>query len=55
MERALNKLQDILSPIAFKLDSNRYLTAVKSGFFAAMPLLIIGSVFLLFANLPIAG
>jgi PTS system cellobiose-specific IIC component len=55
MDKALNKLQDILSPIAFKLDSNRYLTAVKAGFFAAMPLLIIGSVFLLFANLPING
>ncbi|MEC6747908.1 PTS cellobiose transporter subunit IIC [Marinilactibacillus sp. XAAS-LB27] len=53
MENALDKLSDVLSPIAFKLDSNRYLTAVKAGFFGAMSLLIIGSIFLLFANLPI--
>ncbi|WP_080147110.1 PTS cellobiose transporter subunit IIC [Marinilactibacillus piezotolerans] len=55
MEKALNKLSDVLSPIAFKLDANRYLSAVKAGFFGAMSLLIIGSVFLLFANLPING
>lgn len=55
MEKALNKLSDILSPIAFKLDANRYLSAVKAGFFGAMSLLIIGSVFLLFANIPING
>lgn len=55
MEKALNKLQDILGPIAYKLDANRYLTAIKSGFFGAMSLLILGSIFLLFANLPING
>lgn len=55
VEKALNKLQDVLSPVAFKLDQNRYLSAIKAGFFAAMPLLIIGSIFLLFANLPING
>lgn len=55
MEKALNKLSDILSPIAFKLDANRYLSAVKAGFFGAMSLLIIGSIFLLFANIPIEG
>ncbi|MFL2134218.1 PTS sugar transporter subunit IIC [Desemzia sp. FAM 24101] len=41
--------------LAYKLDSNRYLTAIKSGFFAAMSILIIGSIFLLLANLPING
>jgi PTS system cellobiose-specific IIC component len=55
MDKAMNKLQDVLSPIAFKLDQNRYLTAIKSGFFGAMSLLILGSVFLLIANLPITG
>ncbi|WP_208560566.1 PTS sugar transporter subunit IIC [Marinilactibacillus kalidii] len=55
MENALDKLSDVLSPLAFKLDANRYLSAVKAGFFGAMSLLIIGSIFLLFANLPIEG
>lgn len=37
-----------------KLDGNRYVTAIKDGFFGVMSLLIIGSFFLLLlsANLP---
>lgn len=42
-------------PIATKIDSNRYITAIKDGFFGVMSLLIIGSFFLLLANLPISG
>lgn len=49
----MENLQRILMPVAEKLDSNRYLTAIKNGFFAAMPLLIIGSIFLLFTQIPI--
>lgn len=49
----LDKLQESLLPIASKLDSNRYLTAIKTGFFAAMPMLIIGSIFLLVTQVPI--
>ena len=41
--------------MSYKLNENRYLSAIKSGFFGAMSLLIIGSIFLLFANLPIPG
>ncbi|WP_338215596.1 PTS sugar transporter subunit IIC [Lacticaseibacillus salsurivasis] len=52
MDSLTNKLQEKLIPFARKLDTNRYLTAIKSGFLASMPLLIIGSVFLLFENIP---
>lgn len=55
MDKLLNGLNKTLMPIAVKLDNNRYLTAIKNAFMAAMPLLIIGSFFTLFANLPISG
>ncbi|WP_314065172.1 PTS sugar transporter subunit IIC [uncultured Vagococcus sp.] len=52
MNKLMDKLQEKLGPIAYKLDSNRYLSAIKTGFFVAMPLLIIGSIFLLITQLP---
>lgn len=52
MNKFLDKIQEKLGPVAYKLDSNRYLSAIKNGFFAAMPLLIIGSLFLLITQLP---
>lgn len=55
MDKFLDYLQEKMGPIAYKLDSNRYLSAIKTGFFGAMPILILGSIFLLFANLPING
>lgn len=55
MDKFLNVLQEKMGPIAFRLNQNRYLSAIKDGFFGAMSLLIIGSIFLLFANLPIPG
>ncbi|MEY8353886.1 PTS sugar transporter subunit IIC [Lachnospiraceae bacterium 54-53] len=52
----MNKLMDYLErtmiPLAVKLDNNRYLKAVKNSFMSAMPLLIIGSFFVLFAYFP---
>ncbi|PKG21606.1 PTS sugar transporter subunit IIC [Niallia nealsonii] len=55
MQKFIEALESKMAPIAFKLDSNRYITAIKDGFFGVMSLLIIGSVFLLLANLPING
>ena len=51
MENLLNVLEEKLTPIAVKLEQNRYLSAVKNSFMAAMPLLIIGSFFILLAYL----
>ena len=53
MENLLHVLEEKLTPIAVKLEQNRYLSAVKNSFMSAMPLLIIGSFFILLAYLPI--
>lgn len=55
MDKFLDSLQEKLGPIALKLNENKYLGAVRDGFMGAMSLLILGSLFLLFANLPIPG
>lgn len=55
MQNFMDRLENILSPIAMKLNQNRYLSAIKDGFFVAMPFIILGSVFLLLSNLPIPG
>lgn len=55
MEKFMTVLEEKMTPIAVKLDNNRYITAIKDGFFGVMSLLIIGSFFLLVANLPITG
>ena len=41
--------------LAMKIEGNDYLSAIKDGFIRIMPFLIIGSFFLLIANLPIPG
>ncbi|MHC5249260.1 PTS sugar transporter subunit IIC [Enterococcus sp. LJL90] len=53
MNKLMSVFEEKMTPIAIKLDANRYLSAVKNAFMAAMPLLIVGSFFVLFANLPI--
>lgn len=51
----MDKLEKYMLPIAEKLDRNRYLNAIKAGFFLAMPLLIIGSMFLLITQIPLTS
>lgn len=41
--------------MAMKIENNDYLSAIKDGFIRIMPFLIIGSFFLLIANLPFPG
>ncbi|CZQ92716.1 PTS sugar transporter subunit IIC [Trichococcus ilyis] len=53
MDKLLQILEEKMTPIAVKLEQNRYLSAVKNSFMSAMPLLIIGSFFILLAYLPI--
>lgn len=55
MDGFLNKMESVMAPIALKLDQNKYLTAVKDGFFGVTSILIVGSIFLLFSSLPIPG
>ena len=49
----LNKLESVLMPLAEKIGKNKYLIAIRDGFLLSMPLLIVGSFFLLVANFPI--
>lgn len=53
MTKMMTCLEDKMGPIAQFLDENRYLSAIKNAFIAIMPLLIVGSFFILFAYLPI--
>lgn len=51
----LAKLESVLMPLAEKIGKNKYLIAIRDGFLLSMPLLIVGSFFLLLANFPIPG
>src|SRR5690554_4376235 len=48
----MDKLENVLMPVADKLNSNRYLTALRNGFLVALPLIVFGSIFVVIANLP---
>ncbi|WP_312443042.1 PTS cellobiose transporter subunit IIC [Lacrimispora sp.] len=51
----LSKLESILMPLAERIGKNKYLISIRDGFLLSMPLLIVGSFFLLIANFPIPG
>lgn len=51
----MDKLEKFLMPMADVLTKNRVLIAIRDGFLITTPLLIVGSIFLLFANFPITG
>ena len=51
----MDKLEKFLMPVADVLTKNRVLIAIRDGFLITTPLLIVGSIFLLFANFPIPG
>ncbi|ALX50132.1 PTS cellobiose transporter subunit IIC [Lentibacillus amyloliquefaciens] len=52
MNTFMDKLENVLMPVADKLNNNRYLTALRDGFMIALPLIIFGSIFVVLANLP---
>ncbi|GEM00920.1 PTS system, cellobiose-specific IIC component [Halolactibacillus halophilus] len=52
MNKFMNMLENVLLPVADKLNNNRYLTALRNGFMVALPLIIFGSIFVVLANLP---
>ena len=53
MEKFQKFLEEKLGPVMSKLGSNRYLLAVRDGVIAALPLIIVGSFFLIIANPPL--
>lgn len=48
----MEKLEDILLPIADKLNNNKYLSSLRDGFMVALPLIIFGSIFIVISNFP---
>ncbi len=55
MSRVMDVMESKLMPVASKISGNRYLNAIRDGFMLAMPLIIIGAMFLLVNNIPIEG
>lgn len=55
MGNVMNKVEEKMMPIASRLASNMILTAIRNTMISLMPFFIVGSVFLLFAYLPIEG
>ncbi len=53
MSAILNKLESKLLPLAEVISKNKYLISIRDGFLISMPLLIVGSLIMLFANFPI--
>lgn len=50
MNKFMNKIEEIFLPIANKLASNKYLSAIRDGFVAILPIMIAGSFFILINN-----
>lgn len=53
MQKFLDWLERVLTPLAKVIGENKYLVAIRDGFLLSTPLLIVGSVFLLIANFPL--
>lgn len=54
MEKFTSVMERFLVPLADKLSSNRYLSAISAGFAQLLPITMIGAIFTLLANLQIA-
>lgn len=55
MNKLNNYLEKYLLPIAVKISGQMHMQAIRDGVTLTMPLLIVGSIFLLFGYLPIPG
>lgn len=55
MNKLLNFVETKLAPPLNKMASQHHLSAVKNGMIVTVPLTIIGSIFLLIPNIPIAA
>ena len=53
MEKFQQFLERVLGPVMSVLGSNRYLLAVRDGVVGALPLIIVGSFFMILANPPL--
>ena len=55
MSKVNELLENKMMPIAGRLGSNKFLIAIRDGITFAMPLIIIGSLFMIIASFPVPG
>ncbi len=55
MDKFYDLMDKKITPVAMKISNQRHLASIRDGLIMAMPLLIIGSFFLILAYLPIKG
>ncbi|MDY0393639.1 PTS cellobiose transporter subunit IIC [Virgibacillus halophilus] len=55
MNKIMNFLEQHITPFAARIGNQRHLISVRDGIILAMPLIIVGSLFLIIGNLPIPG
>ena len=55
MEKFMTFLEEKIQPIGAKDGAQKHLLSVRDGLVLSMPVIIIGSLFLVLANLPIPG
>ncbi|MDO4600362.1 MAG: PTS transporter subunit EIIC, partial [[Ruminococcus] gnavus] len=55
MKRILSFLEEKLAPLGEKIGKQRHLKALREGIMMAMPLVLLGSFFVLIKDFPIAG
>lgn len=55
MQKFMDKMENVLAPLATKVGGNRILKAVSTAFNMIMPLIIIGAIFSLLSTLSIGG
>lgn len=53
MQKVMNKMENVLAPLATKIGSNKILKAVSTAFNLIMPLIILGAIFTLLSTLSI--
>lgn len=55
MNGMVGLLEKYMMPVAGKIQGQKHLTAIRDGIILVIPLVIVGSVFMIIANLPIPG
>ncbi len=55
MQKIMDKMESVLSPLAIKIGGNKILKAIATSFNLVMPLIILGAIFTLLSTLSIGG
>ncbi|STY45146.1 PTS system N,N'-diacetylchitobiose-specific EIIC component [Listeria grayi] len=55
MHRIMSFLERYFLPVADRIGKQRHLVAIRNGLISTLPLTVVGSLFVIFLNLPING